>query len=58
MRPLKTSLVTRLLYKLSLAGHHTVTYHEQIVLEPRVPSGGVVPGKAQFANKFLNRTVA
>ena len=29
----------------------TVTYHLQIVLEPRVPSDGVVPGKAQFANK-------
>ena len=27
---------------------HTVTWHEEIVLPPRVPSYGVVPGEAKF----------
>ena len=32
IRPLKTSFVTRLLYKLSLAGDHIVTYHEHVAV--------------------------
>ena len=45
-RPLKTSFVTLPPFKLSFAGDHTVTCHEQTVLEPRVPSDGVDPGDA------------
>ena len=47
-RPLKTSFVTLPPFKLSLAEDHTVTWHEQTVLEPRVPRDGVDPGEASF----------
>ena len=48
-QPLKTSLVT--LPKLNLAGDHTVTWHEEVFLAPRMPSYGVVPGEAQVKKR-------
>ena len=40
-----------LLLKLNLAGDHTVTWHEEVVLAPRVPSYGVVLGEAQVKKR-------